>query len=72
MYLTVCPPRSPGSIPSRGGEFRGIFRWLIKHTWRADGRRQAITSPSKEYEEYEAIQLLLPSGFPDDKNGHGS
>ena len=25
MYLTVCPPRGPGSIPSCGGGFQGIF-----------------------------------------------
>jgi len=29
MYLTVCPPRAPGSIPSHGGGFQGIFPWLI-------------------------------------------
>jgi len=28
-YLTVCPPRGPGSIPSHGGVFQGIFPWLI-------------------------------------------
>ena len=28
MYLTVCPPRGPGSIPSHG-VFQGIFPWLI-------------------------------------------
>jgi len=25
----VCPPRGPGSIPSHGGVFQGIFLWLI-------------------------------------------
>jgi len=29
MYLTVCPPCGPGSIPGRGRVFRGIFSWLI-------------------------------------------
>ena len=33
-----------------------------EHTWRGDGRRQVVTSPLKGYEEYEAIQVLLPSG----------
>ena len=43
-----------------------------EHTWRGDGRRQVVTSPLKGYEEYEAIQLLLLSGPPDDQDGHGS
>jgi len=30
MYLAVCPPcPGPGSIPSHGGVFQGIFLWLI-------------------------------------------
>jgi len=29
MNFTVCPPRRPGSIPSHGGVFQGIFPWLI-------------------------------------------
>ena len=62
-HLIACPLRDPGSIPSHGGEFQGIFLWPITHTWRGDGRRQVITSSSKGYEEYEAIQLLPPSGF---------
>jgi len=31
MYLTVCPPRSPGSISSHGGVFQGVF-FLADHT----------------------------------------
>ena len=72
MRLTVCPLHSPGSIPSHGGEFQGIFPYLFTHTWRGDGHRQVITDPLKGYKEYEAIQLLQPSGSPDDQNGHGS
>jgi len=62
MHLTVCPLCGPAAIPSHGGEFQEMFPWLITHTWRGDGRRQVVTSPLKGYEEYEAIQLLLPSG----------
>ena len=29
MYLTVCPPSGPGSIPVRGGVYQGIFPWRI-------------------------------------------
>jgi len=29
MYLTVCPLRSPGSIPGRGVVLQEIFLWLI-------------------------------------------
>jgi len=29
MYLTVCPHRGPGSIPSHGIVFQGIFPRLI-------------------------------------------
>jgi len=29
IYLTVCPPRGPGSIPGHDGVFQGIFPWLI-------------------------------------------
>jgi len=29
MYLTVCPPCGPGSIPGHGGALQGIFLWLI-------------------------------------------
>jgi len=28
MYLTVYPPCGPGSIPSHGGVFQGVFPWL--------------------------------------------
>jgi len=72
MYLTVCPPYGPGSIPSRGGEFQRIFARLIAHTWRGDGRPKVVTSPLEGHEEYDTIQLLLPPGPPDDLNGHGS
>ena len=41
-----------------------MFLWLITHTWRGDGRRKVVTGSSKGYEEYEAIQVLLPSGHP--------
>ena len=71
MYLTVCPPYGPGSIPSRGGEFQRIFARLITHTWRGDGRRQVVTSRLEGYEEYEAIQLLPPSGPPTIKMAMG-
>jgi len=36
---------------------------LAKTTWIGDGRSQAVTSPLKGHEGYEAIQFLLPSGF---------
>ena len=58
MYLTARPLHGSGLIPGRGGEFQGIFSWLITSTWRGDGRRQIVTSPLKRYEEYEAIQLF--------------
>jgi len=27
--LAVCPPCGPGSVPSHGGVFQGVFLWLI-------------------------------------------
>jgi len=63
-HLIVCPLRGQGSIPSCGREFQGVFPWLITYTWSGDGRHQVVTSPLKGYNEYEAIQLLLPSGPP--------
>jgi len=53
MYLTVCPPRGPGSISSRGREFPGIFPWLITHTLGEDVGAH-ITSSLKGCEEYVA------------------
>jgi len=68
MYPTVCSLHGLRSIS--GGILQAIFRWVIMHVWRGDGHRQVATSPLKRYEEYEAIQLLLPSGFPDAQHGH--
>ena len=62
MNLIVCPPCDPGSIFSHGGEPQGFFSWLITRIWRVDGRHQVVTNRLEGYEEYEAIQLLLPSG----------
>jgi len=44
---------------------------LADNTRLEDGHHQVVTSPLKEYEEYEAIQILLPSGPRTIKNGHG-
>ena len=38
MYLAVCPPRGPGSIPGRGGVFQGIVPWLITLVLSQHGR----------------------------------
>jgi len=43
------------------------FLWLITDTCRGDRHCQVFTSSLKGYEEYEAIQLLLPSGTSDDQ-----
>jgi len=49
MHLTVSPLCGQRSIHSRGGEFQGIFRFLITHTWRGDERGQVVTTPLKRY-----------------------
>jgi len=86
MHLTVCPLHGPRvQFPVMEKKFQGFFPWLMTHTWRGDGPRQNIKNPLKGYEEYEAKQLLLPSGppprvlrspprvigSPNDQNGQG-
>jgi len=68
-YLSVCPLHGPDSIPDHGevGEvLQGIFPWLITRTrtHTLGEEIDVITSPLIGYGEYEAIQLLLPSGPP--------
>ena len=44
----VCPPRGPGSIPSHGGVFQGIFLWLIalcQPVLSQRGRKWLVQSP---------------------------
>ena len=61
--MHVRPPGHLGSIPSWSRELQGIFPWLIIHTLRGE-RRQVVTSPLREYEEYEAIQVPHDQKWP--------
>jgi len=64
MYLSVCPPRSSSSIPGRDGEFQGRDFSLADRTHLERRWVPPRLSQLKGYEEYEVIQLLLPSGPP--------
>ena len=56
----VLDLRGQGLIPGYGEVLRGIFPWLITHTWRRMWCRQVGTNPLKGYEEYKAISFFYP------------
>jgi len=61
----LSSPYGPGLISGCDGVFQGIFPWLIKHTWRGDGRQHVVTDfLLKGFKEYQNIQFLLPPPPP--------
>jgi len=66
MNLTVCPLRGPGSIPSHGEVFQGIFSWLItlcQPVLSQRGRKGLNPPPNS------ATQIGHRGGMP--KSNHG-